>query len=106
MLILAVRLDQDEERRGRQLEGANRRLELAHDRPRRLAVVAPCELALELVEQGAAIALGLVAEDVDEAAVAVDAAQVRAERAREEQRGDGEVLPTGAASDGCGVHAR
>ena len=54
------------------------------------------------------VALGLVAEDVDEPREAVDGAQVRPQRPREEQRGDREVLGPRAGGDrarGGGVHA-
>src|SRR5207244_6555819 len=99
-LIRSVRIDQAEDGRARQVEGTDRRLKLTHDRPCRLAVVARVELLLQLVEERVAVALGPVAEDVDEPAVAVDAPEVGTDRAREEQRGDGEVLPSRTPGDG------
>ena len=69
-----------------------------------LARVAGVELPLELVERGEPIALDLVAEDVDEPGEAVDGAQMRPQPAREEQRGDREVLGARAAGDGSHFH--
>ena len=98
-------LDQAHERLARQVELADRRLELPHHRPRRLAVVAGVDLPLELVERGQPVALGLVAEDVHEPREAVDGPQVRAQRAREEKRRDREVLRPRTGGDGGWIHA-
>ena len=91
-LIHPVGLDQPQERLARQVELADRRLELPHHRPGGLAGIAGVQLALELVEEGQPVAGGLVAEDVDEPGESVDGAQVRPQRTREEQRRDREVL--------------
>ena len=91
-LIHPVGLDQPQERLARQVELSDRRLELPHHRPGRRAEVAGVELALELVEERKPVALGLVAQDVDEPGESVDGAQVRPQRTGEEQRRDREVL--------------
>src|SRR5205085_8419890 len=83
------------------------RRELAHHRPGRLPVVAGLDLALELVEEREPVPFRLVSEHVDEPAVAVDPAQVRAQSAWEEERRDREVLaacPGGDRGDGRRVH--
>src|SRR5690606_24548399 len=61
---------------------------------RRRARVDPVEVALDQVEQRGALAgRGLVADVVDEARVPVHVQQVRPVPARQQARGDGEVLP-------------
>ena len=67
----------------------------------RLAVVDAVELGLEPVEQREPVALGLVAELVDEPREAVDREQVVARLAPEHARGDGEVLLRGERQDGA-----
>ena len=63
--------------------------------------VASGELPLQVVERGESVALDLVAENVDESGEPVDRAQVRPEAAREEHRGNREVLgPRAAGYDG------
>ena len=59
------------------------------------------ELLLQLVERRESVALDLVAEYVDESGEPIDGAQVRPEAAREEHRGNREVLgPRAAGYDG------
>ena len=108
-LIHPVRLDQAQERLARQRAGADRRLQLAHHLPGRLAFVAGLDLSLELVERRQPVPFVLVAEDVHQPGEAVDRAQVRTQRAREEERGDGEVLrarPGGDRARGGRIHAQ
>ena len=63
-LVHPVRFDQTEERLARERELTDRRLQDAHHRPGRLAVVARFDLPLQLVERGEAIPFDLVAENV------------------------------------------
>ena len=107
-LVHPVRLDQAEKRLARERAGTDRRLQDAHHRPGRLALVASVDLALELVEDLRPVAFVLVTEDVDETRKAVDRPQVRANRPREEKRRDGEVLrprSCGNCVDRSRVHA-
>ena len=60
-LVDPVALDQPQERLAREVELADRRLELPHHRPRRVAVVAGLDLTLQLVELCKPVALDLVA---------------------------------------------
>ena len=100
-LIHPVRLDQSQERLARKRELVDGRRKRLQHRPRGLARVAGIELPLELVERGEPVALDLVAEHVDEPGEAVDGAQVWSEAAREEHRGNREVLgPRAAGYDG------
>ena len=100
-LIHPVRLDQSQERLARKRELVDGRRKRLQDRPGGLARVAGVELLLELVERGEPIALDLVPEHVDEPGEAVDGAQVRSEAAREQHRGNREVLgPRAAGYDG------
>ena len=82
-LIHPVRLDQAEERLARQVELADRRLDVPQHRPRRAPLEGRVDLALELVERGKPVAVERVADLVDEPRVAVERADVRTQRARE-----------------------
>ena len=70
------------------------------------ALVTAVDLRLEFVEERKPVALGLVAENIHEPREAVDRTEVRAQRAGEEQRGDGEVLGPRASGDDGRVHRR
>src|SRR5207237_2010956 len=91
-LVEPLPLHQAPERLAWERELVDRRPQRTHHRPGRLAAVARVELALELVERGEAVALDLVAEDVDEPAEPVDRAQVRPHLSREQDSRNREVL--------------
>src|SRR5206468_2213505 len=67
--------------------------------------VARVDLALELVQRREPVALDLVPEHVDQARVAVQRTDVRAQCPWKEERRDREVLPLRASRDGRDVHA-
>jgi hypothetical protein len=104
-LVHPIRLDQAQERLARQLELANGGLDVPQDRPRRLTCEGGVDLRLQLVERREAVAFVRVAELVDESRVAVKSADVRAQRTREENRPDGEVLAGCAGCDLGELHA-
>ena len=103
-LIHPIGVDQPQERLARQPELANRRLQRLQDRPFRLALVAGCDLPLELVERGEPVFVELIAEDVDEAGETVDRTEMGPQPAGEEDRGNRKVLGSGAAGHGGDVH--
>ena len=105
LLIHAIRLDQPQERLARQVELPNRRLHVPQNRPGRVTHKSRVHLPLELVERRKPVALVRVAELVDKPRVAVERADVRAQRAREEHRADGEVLAGGAGCDLGELHS-
>ena len=84
-LVLPVALDQPPEGLARKRAGPDRRLELAHHRPVRLAGVAEVELPLELVERGEPVALPVVPEQVDQPRETVDRPQMGPVLAREQE---------------------
>ena len=98
-LIHAVRLDQAQERLARQVELADRRLHVPQHRPRRRACEGGVNLTFELVERREPVAVVCVAELVHEPCVAVERADMRTQRTREEHRADREVLAGGTRCD-------
>jgi hypothetical protein len=104
-LVHPIRLDQTQERLAGQVELANRRLHVLEHRPGCRAGEGGIHFALELVERREPVALVGVAELVDEPRVAIEGTDMRAQRAREENRADGEVLARGALSDLGKLHS-
>ena len=108
-LIHPIRLDQAQERLAREVELADRRLQLDEHGPRGGAPKSGVDLQLELVERrqpGLRATLELVAEDVDEASVRVEGANVRPQLARKRERGDRKILATRALCYGGNVEHR
>jgi len=105
-LVHPVRVDQPQERLPRQAELGDRRLDVPQHRPRRLTGKGGVDLPLELVERGETVTVVCVAQLVHEPRVAVEGPDVRAQRAREENGADREVLTGGAGGDLRELHRR
>src|SRR4051794_1739334 len=91
-LVDTVRLDEAEERLTRQIELADGRLHVQEHRPRGLSLECEHNLRVQLAERFEPVAVVAVTELVDEPGIAIQGADVRAQRAREEHGADGEVL--------------
>ena len=108
-MVHPVRFDQPQEGFARQVELADRGLELDEHGPGRRPGECRVDFASELVqrrEPRLGAALELVTEHVDEPGVGVERPDVRPQLARKGERGDRKVLSAGTLRDRSDVEHR